>query len=214
MVLDLIQSILTNNYRNLSTFRKASKILKYFPLHKDDVVIDCGANDGTEISLFLKSGCQVYAFEPNPDAFSVLHNRFKGNRKVLCLNQAVLDRNGKMKLYLHLNSRQNRIKWSTGSSLYYKKGNVSEHDSVIVSVVDLSEFINKLNTRIRLLKIDIEGAEYAVINKLINTGVVNKIDYILVETHKIDDDDLNKAANELMRAIKKRGISNIYFNWY
>ena len=52
-----------------------------------------------------------------------------------------------------------------------------------VEVIDLIEFVQALDRRVKILKIDIEGAEFEIIEKLLDTGIYRKIDYIFCETH-------------------------------
>ena len=53
-----------------------------------------------------------------------------------------------------------------------------------LSLINFSNFINELEGRVRLVKMDIEGAEIEVLNSLIDTDQVRKVDMILVETHE------------------------------
>ena len=149
--------------------------------------IDCGANVGGITENILKECDEVYAFEPNPHAFKALQDKFKNNLNVTCFNKAVLDRNDTVKLYFHENSDQNEVHWSTGSSLLEFKGNVSKDKFSEVEAVDLCEFIDSLNSKIEILKIDVEGVEYEIINKLIDTGLIYNIAKVFVELHAKKD---------------------------
>ena len=56
--------------------------IKLIPLLRKDlsgtVVLDCGANQGEIAALFAKTKAEVYAFEPDPIAYSLLSKRFEG----------------------------------------------------------------------------------------------------------------------------------------
>jgi len=82
-----------------------------------------------------------------------------------------------------------------------------------VNLVNLSEFIAKLNSPIKVLKIDIEGAEIEVLNKLIDTRQYEKIGKILVETHETKITSQVEELKTLKGRIKKLGIRNINLNW-
>jgi len=118
-----------------------------------------------------------------------------------------------MKLYLHEHSAEDEVHWSTGSSLLDFKGNVLIDKHVTVQVIDLCEFVASLHHRVRVLKMDVEGAECPILDKLINTGVIDKIDYAFVETHDDKIPELAAETNAIRRLITTRGIRNIDLAW-
>ncbi len=192
---------------------RALKKLFAIKLNRTDIAIDCGANVGDITEHLSKSGATVYAFEPNPHAYMVLQDRFSNKGNVHCFQKAVSDKNDTMKLYLHENSDKDEVYWSTGSSLLVFKGNVLPDKYVGVEVVDICEFIENINHRVRILKLDIEGVECKVLKKLIYTGVIDKIDFVYVETHDDKIPELREETNAIRKLINERGISNIDLDW-
>lgn len=182
-------------------------------INKNDVVIDCGANVGVVSGYFASKGAKVYSFEPDPNAFAMLKKRFEYNDNVTCINKGVWKENSKMKLYFHSEFDGNNIPWSVGSSIIKEKGNVNTDNYTEVDLIDLSEFINGFNTPIKVLKIDIEGAEIEVLNKLIDTRKYENIGKILVETHETKITTQVEELKTLKRRIKVLGIKNINLNW-
>lgn len=178
-----------------------------------DVAIDCGANVGNITARMADKGATVYAFEPNPYAFEALRTRFENQKNVYCINKGVLNRKGKARLYLHENAEQDQVWWSTGSSILQFKRNVNGDSSIEIQVVDLAIFIQKLDGPIKVLKIDIEGAECAVLNRLIDTGSINRIEHVLVETHEQKIPELVGETEELRKRIARLGLHHIDLNW-
>lgn len=178
-----------------------------------DIVIDCGANVGDITYYFSKLGAVVHAFEPNPYAYKVLKDRFSNQDSVYCYQQGVFNKNDHMNLYLHEHSDQDQLFYSTGSSLLDFKSNVLKDQYVEIEVIDLCEFIESLNSRVKLLKMDVEGVECLIIKELIETRLVNKIDYIFVETHERKNPALKKETDDIRVLIKKNRINNINLNW-
>jgi FkbM family methyltransferase len=192
---------------------RARENLLSVSLGKGDIAIDCGANVGLITQHLCSSGATVYAFEPNPHAFTVLQDTFSDVQNVHCIPKGVSHRTGTMKLYLHEHSAEDEVHWSTGSSLLDFKGNVLIDKHVTVQVIDLCEFVASLHHRVRVLKMDVEGAECPILDKLINTGVIDKIDYAFVETHDDKIPELAAETNAIRRLITTRGIRNIDLAW-
>lgn len=182
-------------------------------LQKSDIAIDCGANVGTVTRHLCSSGALVYAFEPNPYAFSVLQSRFANLPNVHCISKGVGDSNGFYKLYLHENSDEDEVHWSTGSSLLSFKGNVLPDKYVEVEVIDLCEFIEKLNQRVKVLKMDVEGIECRILTKMIKTGIIYVVDQVFVETHDHKVPQLKAETDAVRELLITRGIRNVSLNW-
>jgi FkbM family methyltransferase len=178
-----------------------------------DVAIDCGANVGDVTEHLGRSGATVYAFEPNPHAFKVLEERFAGQQNVHCLQQGVLDRNDIRRLYFHESSDEDELHWSTGSSLLDYKGNVRKDKYVDTPVIDLSEFIQSLHSRVKVLKIDVEGVEGAILRKLITTGMIHRVDHVFVETHERKVPELKADTDELRQILRTMKLTHVNLDW-
>ena len=155
----------------------------------------------------------IYAFEPNPHAFAVLKKTFSQYPNVVCFPFAVLDREGSVRLYMPEWAEQDEVKWSVGSSVVESKGNVRTDNFVQVPAIDLSEFLYRFNTRIRLLKMDIEGAEYPTLTKILERGIAADIDHIVVETHARKIPELSLAHAALVELIEASNAKNVDLSW-
>jgi FkbM family methyltransferase len=177
------------------------------------VIIDLGANIGKNINNFLLQSENVLAYEPNPFAFKVLNSRFNDNNRVQCFNLAVSDKNEETQLYLHENSIHDQIKWSTGSSMYESKGNVNKNNKLTIRTIDILDIVEDQDAEISLLKIDVEGMEYRILNRLIESNAYKKINLIKVELHADRIYCLKKEEEMLFEKIKKYNIDNICTDW-
>ena len=182
-------------------------------LRKGMISIDCGANVGKVTHMMASTGAKVYAFEPNPFAFKVLQERFSGQSNVECINKGVWDKDSSFNLYFHENSDQDEVTWSTGSSMLEFKNNVDRKKFVSIETVDLAAFIRGLRHRIAILKIDVEGVEIEIINKLIDTGVIHMIDRVYVETHDHKIPELKASTDALRERISREGLNHVNLNW-
>jgi len=159
------------------------------------------------------TGARVYAFEPNPYAHEVLSRRFGSVENVCCINKGVLDRNDRLRLYLHENANEDQVCWSVGSSLLSSKGNVNPNEFVEVEVVDFAEFVRSLNRDVKLVKLDVEGVECRILNRLMDTGLIRRIGFLLVETHEKKNPSLAEETERLRRRIAEAHLTNIDLSW-
>jgi FkbM family methyltransferase len=178
-----------------------------------DITIDCGANVGEVTFLMAERGAIVYAFEPNPYAFEVLKKRFEGNENVILINKGVWHKPGVLPLYLHENNDDNPEKHSVSSSILENKKNIDKSNYVEIELIDLVLFIEELQKDIVLVKLDVEGAEVDILNKLIYSKSIRKIKKLLVETHEKQMPELFKPTQELKRKIRELDLKNINLNW-
>jgi FkbM family methyltransferase len=209
----MIKKILSKISATNTPGKTSQKKLLSIKLKKSDIAIDCGANVGNITQFLGRSGAIVYCFEPNPYAFEVLQAKFSNTQNIHCIPKGVGDKNSKMKLYLHENSGNDEVYWSTGSSLLNFKSNVLADKYVEIDVVDLCEFIESLNHRVKILKMDVEGVECAILEKMIVSGVIDKIDHVFVETHDHKIPELAAETNHIRDLIKQMNIKNIDLNW-
>ena len=172
------------------------------------VAIDCGAHVGNLTAWMAATGARVYAFEPNPHAFADLERRFAGDANVTCLEAAVSDHEGVGRLYLHRDAGEDPVVWATASSLFASKGNVDEDTFVDVDVVDLPRFVESVGP-VTVLKLDVEGAEVAILDRMLGLGQLDEIPHVLVEMHDRKIPELD--AGELRRRLGD--YENVRLDW-
>lgn len=192
---------------------RCQRILRRVSLPPGDLAVDCGANVGEMTAILARNGATVHAFEPNPHAFKVLTTKFAGRPNVVCHNAAVGAAAGRLALYLHENSEQDEILWSNGSSLLAEKPNVSPARSVEVEVIDLAAFLQSLPQPVKVLKIDIEGAEVEVMNHLLDTNCLACITHVFVETHDTKIPSLAEPTAALRKRLADSGLTQVQLDW-
>jgi len=164
-------------------------------LRSDDIALDIGANVGDISSLLARTGATVHAFEPDPNAYRVLRRRFALVRSVVCLNKGVMGTSGSLRLYFCNPDAKDRIQASQGSSLMGNK-NVGSNSWVDVDCEDIADIFSSIGREVGFVKMDIEGAEVEVINRMIETGCIYKTRRMVVETH---EDQIPSLAPEISR---------------
>lgn len=170
------------------------------------ICIDAGAHKGVVTDMILQCGGISYAFEPNCYLAEFLRNKYQGNPNVILYQNAVSDRNYTTQfLEYSLLSDGNRIVGGDTSKKTYD-----------VEVLDLTEVILEIlsqYSKIYFLKLDIEGAEFEIIDKIITLGLWKKIDYIACETHERFFVDGEQKMQNLKRKIEENRIENILLDW-
>jgi hypothetical protein len=86
-------------------------------------------------------------------------------------------------------------------------------ESSTAECIDLDAFIRRLGRRVRVLKLDIEGSEIAVLNRLLDTGTINLVDLVVAETHEWNP-NLLAATNALRERIDAEGLAaKVRLDW-
>ena len=195
-----------------------ASLIKLYPILKkvgsNFLFIDCGANVGDISSLFLSKGATVKSFEPDLLAYSYLLKRFAEKERIEIINKAVADSDGKAMFYYH-KERLNKegIEFTVSSSLLKEKKNVDDMHGVEVETVDLCRYIDSIGREVDILKMDIEGEEIAVLNKMISEETYKKVGLILVETHETKIPGHKEKVASLKQLIQEKRINNIKLNW-
>ena len=132
-----------------------------------------------------------------PMHFSVLKKRLEHKKNVILHQAAISNYDGQAELWLHEQHTESEIGFSQASSLQAEKNNVSK-DSVTVEVFHIASILSTYD-HIRLLKIDIEGGEYDILDDVLKAA--DKIDIILLETHGDKNEAFADKEKELHQKI-------------
>jgi FkbM family methyltransferase len=156
-----------------------------YDLNPNSVVFDIGGYEGQFASDIVAASCAtVHVFEPVPDFAAKIARRFRHNPKV----------------HVHAfglagTGRKETISVSADASSVMKSGN-----NVEIELVSVLDFIRDDNiTQIDLMKINIEGGEYELLESLIDSGFVKNIRDIQVQFH-----DFFPNAEKRMQAIQNK----------
>ncbi len=178
-------------------------------LTENDYAIDCGANTGTFTRHLARTGCKVYAFEPDPVPFSILSKHLSNLPNVHLYRKAVANRNGTARLGRSDGFSDNPIDRSVESSLFVP----DTGDGIDVDLVNLAELIQKQTKPPRLLKMDIEGSEIEVLQSLIENNLLSQIQHVFVETHEQIFKHLRRTTYELIQRCQAPELRHINFDW-
>ena len=83
-------------------------------------------------------------------------------------------------------------------------------------MIDFCAFVSEIiakHGKIDFIKLDIEGAEFEVLEALIAQDLYKNVEYIMVETHERLFENPRTKIDELKAQITQKHIKNIYLDW-
>ena len=140
-----------------------------YPLNSDSIIYDVGAYTGKwALEMNNLYNCIIHSFEP---IRSNLQNNIKNNANIIGHNFALGCCNGKRKIYLAKDASSFFVESNSFEEVYEK--------DIIQVMKDLKSY------NISLLKLNIEGAEFDLLEHLIRHNMINKFDHIQVQYHGV-----------------------------
>jgi len=169
------------------------------------ILLDCGFYYGAATRNLLRQGVidkkwLIHAFEPNPE-IDIKKVAEEFPLKIETHQEAVWIKNGKVSFTISIRDNASHIKGTCGHC---------PKKTVKVTSIDFSSFVAKLPKAFIYCSMDIEGAEYKVLKKMIKDKTIDRINVLETEYHdrfmdKYPIEDWNKLKND----IRKRGIKVI-----
>lgn len=163
------------------------------------IFLDCGSHQGEGFEHFNKiygDEFEYHLFEPNPNNYSILEEKYNERENLILSNNAVLDEETEREFHFETYTKE-----SWGGSLVDAHNNGTSfvgdpsktydaHDEnhvtrLTVKCINLSDYINNLyedDCEI-VVKLDVESSEYDIIESLIETKVIDKIKTLYCEFH-------------------------------
>ena len=160
-------------------------------LPENAYILDCGANIGLSV-IYLKRLCPtaaIVAFEPDKKNFALLEKNVQSHKlkNIDLKNQAVW----KEQVLLNFESEG-----SMGSKIAFEKKN---DPSNLVQAIRLKNYLDR---KINFLKIDIEGAEFDVLQDI--TDRLSFVENLFVEYH--GSFEQNSELTKLFRIFTESGF--------
>lgn len=164
------------------------------------IYIDCGFYAGKALEYyahFFDKDTTVYIFEPNPNIPVEAHiDRFP-DLNIIWKKQAVWTEDGK-------------AMFSTGEredAARLTDVRKSPGEEVEVETIDFSKFVADLPDDKITVSMDIEGAEYPVLRKMLEEGTAQKITLLDIEFHdRLLTDEDPASSSLLRRTLEAEGI--------
>jgi|GEM_PF-4835270 len=177
-------------------------------INEVDVFIDIGANIGWYSVLIGKSSakCKCYSFEPHPQVYRSLTRHIHINKvtdKVIPINSGLGRKQEKKVLYTFRD-------YGHGHSSLSDLGS-SDYETSQVTIITLDSFILEYNVNgIKIIKLDVEGAELDVLNGATNLLKSNEPPVWIIEMNEETADNFRHKPVDLLEYIQGRVPSVFY----
>lgn len=157
------------------------------------IFLDCGQFDGVAIEQYcVDDSWEIYSFEPDPKPLPHLP-------ELTLIKKAVWTEDGEVSFSLDPHKQASHITGITGAD--FKKNKT-------VPSIDFSRFVDELPLDAYVVcSMDIEGAEFPVIRKMIKDGTIQRIKVLDIEFHhRIMGDEDDESARKLIKELWDLGI--------
>ncbi len=172
---------------------------------KRKIFLDCGGHDGCSVIKFLSLNpdFEAVTFEPNPDLHP--YYRYLPTRLI---KKAVSTYDGKINFTVdHIDGDGSSI--CSEKPVIYDSSVANEQCPTInIDCADLSGYIkdNITSDDYLSLKLDVEGAEYQILKKMIEDGSINKVNKLYCEFHWDRCGIDKKVHDALVAELKKHTV--------
>lgn len=167
-----------------------------------NIFLDCGFYAGNALKKYINNGTvddtwTIYAFEPNPDLdLKTMMEAIP--LKIKLLKKAVWVKNEKLTFHIAGRDDAAGIADLTGHT---------EPKEVTVQAIDFSKFVADLPEANIICSMDIEGAEYQVLDKMIEDGTINRISILDIEFHhRFMNDYTEVESQKLINKLRYRKV--------
>lgn len=153
-----------------------------YNLNSDSIVFDVGAYRGEFArKIIRKFNCNVYMFEPVKSFYEHIKINFSKNQKIKVFNYGLSSRDQEMRINVD----------GDASSTFVGRGKNFE----TIKLRDFEKVIYELQIDdIDLIKINIEGGEYDLLDYFINNNLVSKMKNIQIQFHSFVPNADNRRA--------------------
>jgi FkbM family methyltransferase len=148
------------------------------------VIFDCGANVGCATIYFKERypTAQIYCFEPQPKAYGLLQKNIQENKlDTKSYNMALSNRPGTLEFFIPIEG----VGFSASINSKRESGQTITVDTTLLSAY------TKQHAVIDLVKIDVEGAEFQLMEDLVQSGELSSgkiLNFVIEYHHRIGNE--------------------------
>ena len=167
--------------------------LRYdYSLNQDSIVFDLGGYHGLfSKQIYNRYKCNIHTFEPIDYLYDICHQELKDLDKVKLYRKVLGDKNDTVNFYVA----------GDASSIYMAWGQVKNENSYAEMVPIDSYMADENIHEVDLLKMNIEGAEYYLLEYIIDKGILTKFKNIQIQFHENSVDNWRERYNKITDAL-------------
>jgi len=161
-----------------------------YDLNENSIVFDLGGYKGEfAADIYCKYSATIYIFEPILNFYNIIQSKFSNSSKVKVYHFGLGGSNENLKISLTDNS----------SSVY-----IDSDKFELIQLKSIVEFISENNTsKVDLIKINIEGGEYDVLEALLENNKITIFKNIQVQFHDFIMDNSKERMNKIQQELSK-----------
>jgi FkbM family methyltransferase len=168
------------------------KIVSHDDLNDTSFIVDVGGYCGNfTAEMYARYNCSITVFEPVPKFAQMMKSRFIKNKNIEIVNVGLGNCTKSISISIDGDS----------SSLFRGKRKQNKEDVYILDVVEW--FDNNAINNVSLMSINIEGGEYSLLERLIDSGYIKKIDNVQVQFHDISGINALERMNKIGKELRK-----------
>ena len=169
-------------------------------LNEKSVILSFGIGEDISFDLEIinQHNCIVYGFDPTPKSVNWINNKKnKISNRFKFYEYGIAEKTGFVDFFLPKNT--NNV-----SGSFVNQINVNKEETIEVLMKSYSDICTEFNFKhVDVLKMDIEGAEYLVIENILNSEIM--ISQILVEFHDRFFSDGMERTKKTISLLKSKG---------
>jgi FkbM family methyltransferase len=204
---DEIEALIRRQKRNLRKAWAEGYLTAITAMLKPgDLAVDCGANMGVVTERLATTGADVVAFEPDPFAFKTLEQKFVNLPNVTLFNAAVGVGSGTVRLMRADNFGDNPEGASVKSTILDGGRRIDAENAVEVPLIDFPSWVAdqvKARGEVAFIKMDIEGAELDILEKMDAEQLFQNVRCLVAETHERKFKDLRDRYKALRHKVSE-----------
>lgn len=172
---DIIKQWNKDNYFGDYLYKVEPLMFKFDGIQSTDIVFDVGGYHGQWSDCMLKLyNCTSYLFEPEQDSYTFCNNKYKENPNMKVFQHGLGNITTQSTIYVCDDAKNVSSIWNNP-----QHGTVTPQQ---FEIIEFKTFCKEHNIdHIKVLKINIEGAEYDLLKNILDSSVT--IDIVIVQFH-------------------------------
>ena len=163
------------------------------------IFIDVGAHIGQTLEEAVQHDFEkIFAYEPAAKEYQALCSSYIDHPNITLVNAGLLDRTCELRLY-----GENH---NMGASIFEDK--IDVEDSYATALfLDVSEVFSEFEDDSVIMKLNCEGSEVKIMNRLLDTGQISKVHNVMIDFDVRKIPSQVDSEDQLLKRFKDTGFT-------